>query len=816
MQVRIEKPGFIAVTIGLALLVVGYTAARWLSSDRGLQGTYMTAENEVVHSRVDRVVSFDRDVLLRSVYTNHWDLDRLGFPRDFPLGRISWTGFITVPEPSATEATTGQGLLRRIYAGRAFRGEPIEEQIVHDVSFEARYSRDKPVAGPYSIEWYGQVRISETGTYTFYTRSDDHSWLFVDDELVVKNRFEHAARRREGTVDLSPGLHSIRVRYVDLGGRGVLGVDWAGPGESDRRPIPAEHLVHTIPKAAGYGLAVDSSASFRVEVGGSVLLDGQRGDSPYYFSSPLEPGRHAVVFELSLPELGQNELGKNFRFRPGWIDPDGAVSDLPPKTLSVMEHGSRPGLLLDASFLSLVAGLALTCFLFRSWRKRGREYGLWLWGHRDTAALVAIILIALLLRLYQYDVAPRFLETKDEFKTGWIGWTLLHEGAPSGWTYDPGPNSYKEKWFGTSFPIAKPKLHPPPLFPLLTGIASTAAGVDQMFGVSLSIIRIPAIACSVLVTFLVYLLARRCYGRRIALVSAMLHATIPNVVLSARLAKEENLLAVLAMAAILLALSYENTGKKSRLYFSILAAGLAPLTKEIGVYVGVVVFLLLARNCRWREVFKAVPLYLVLYLLYFVYCWWFAGDALSVVGGIQKSTAAGFGTVARLLGTGRVVGREFGTGWAVWLSLSLMAPAIRRNWAIVGPVVGCLLVMALALGDIHDYGWYRIPLYPFLCIAGAAFLVDMVDRVDLFRAAIFTGLALMTSLQYLTTSGLFASAWGLRWVLFLSLLPFAAHFVFSSSKTRFLAQSGAVLLVAAFVLANVLIVMNFLPIYLGG
>jgi hypothetical protein len=435
MQVRFEKPGFIAVTIGLALLIVGYAAARWLSSDRGLQGTYMTAESEVVHSRVDRVVSFDRDVALRSVYTNHWDLDRLGFPRDFPAGRISWTGFISVPQPSASVATTGQGLLRRIYAGLKFRGEPIEQQIVHDVSFEAQHPWDRPVGGPYSIEWYGQVRISEAGTHTFWTRSDDDSWLFVDDQMIVENRYRHAPRRRKGTVDLSPGLHSLRVRYVDRGKKGVLSVDWASPGESDRRPIPGELLTHTIPETAGYRLAVDSSASFRVEVGGSVLLAGQHRGSPYHFSSPLEPGRHAVVIELSLPKPG-----RKLRFKPGWIGPDGAVSDLPPKALSVAEHGSRLGLLLDAGFLSLAVGLALSLALSHSWRKRGRQYGLWLWGHRGTAALVAIILLALLVRTYQYDVVPTFLETRDEFKTGWIGWTLLHEDAPSGWTLHPGPS----------------------------------------------------------------------------------------------------------------------------------------------------------------------------------------------------------------------------------------------------------------------------------------------------------------------------------------------------------------------------------------
>lgn len=813
MQVRIEKPGFVAVTIGLVLLVVGYAAARGLSSDRGLRGTYMTAGGEVVRSRVDRVVSFDNDVVIRSVYTNHWDLHRLGFPREFPAGRISWTGFLTVPEPAGPRATTGRGLLRRTYAGQEFRGEPIEQRIVHDVSFEARLPRDKPVGGAYSIEWYGQMQIAEGGTHTFWTRSDDHSWLFVDDELVVKNRYRHAPRWREGTVDLSPGPHALRVRYVDRGGRGVLGVAWAGPGESERRPIPGERLLHAIPGAADYRyrLAVDSGASFRVEVDSTLLLTGQEdAGAPYHFSPPLAPGRHPVTFELSLPEPG-----RELHFRPGWIGPDGAVRDLPPNALSLTEHGSRRGLLLDAGFSLLASGVGLSFLVFSRWRRRGRQYALWLWDRRGTVTLLVVVLLGLLLRLYQYDVVPMFLETRDEFKTGWIGWTLLHEDAPSGWTLHPGPHTHVERWFGESFPIATPKLHPPPLFPLLTGIVTSLAGVDQMFGVSLSMIRLPAIACSVLVTFLVYLLAGRCYGRGTGLVAALLHATIPNVVLSARLAKEENLLAVLAMAAILLVLSYEETGRRSRLYLSILAAALAPLTKETGVYIGVVVFLLLARNRRWREILETAPLYVGVYLLYFAYCWWFAGDAMWVVGGIQNATVEGFGTVARLLGTGRIAHREFGAGWTLWLSLALMTRAVRTNWSIAGPVVGYLLVLAISLGDIGDYGWFRIPLYPFLCIAAGAFLVDLVRNPDLFRAGIFTVLALMTSLQYLATAGLFVPAWGLKWLLFLSMLPFAAHLVFASSRTRILAQGGAVTLVAAFVVANVLVVMHFLPIYTG-
>ena len=808
MKLRLDRSGFVALTVVLAVLVIGYAAVRTLSSNTGLRGAYRTAAGELVHQRVDRSVRFDHDVLLRSAFTNHWDTTRLGMPRHFPAYRVTWTGFLTVPEP-AGETTLEPGLWRSIYADAHPDGRPIDVSVAENASFAAYNVDAKPAVGPYSIEWYGLLRIDEGGAYTFWTDSDDGSWLYVDGRLVVDNGGRHGLERQSGTIDLTAGLHPLRVRFNDLGGTGLLDVYWNPPGVVERQPIPNELLSRAAAGTAAHGLAIDSNVPFRIEVDGSELLSGD-GSTLHRFSPAVEPGRHAVTLEISAPESSTA-----VHFRPGWFGAEGQVKPLPRQAFSLDERPSSRRLWADAGALLLTLGSVLLVWLVPACRRWARDYGSWLWRYRGALALIAIVLLAVGLRLYQYDSVPLFRETFDEFKTGWIGWTLLAEGEPSGWSLNPsGPGTYQETWLDLTFLIGKPKLHPPPLFPLMTGVASVLAGVDQMFDVSLPVIRLPAIACSVLVTILVYFLALRFYDRGIALVAALLHATIPNIVLAGRLAKEESLLAVLAVSAVLFVSIYLETGRKAWLYFSVISAGLAPLTKEIGFYIAVVVFLLLARERKWHEMARAIPVFTGCYLVYFAYCWWFAGDALSVVGGLGSAAFDGFGSVIKLFSTGRIVDRAFGSGWMIWLTLALMASTVRKNWSLVGPILSYVLVLGLTLNVLPDYGWYRIPLYPFLCVAGAVFVVDMARRPDLFRAVIFTVLALMTSLRYVGRDA-FDSPWVFRWALFFALAPFALHFVLRRQRSEAWARGFAVLLAALFVLVNVRIVLNFLPAYLG-
>ena len=80
----------------------------------------------------------------------------------------------------------------------------------------------------------GFISVPTSGTYTFSTRSDDGSVLFVDgqDTPVVNNNFAQAATTRTGTVTLTAGIHQLAVGFYQVGGGAGLLVQYTPPGGS--------------------------------------------------------------------------------------------------------------------------------------------------------------------------------------------------------------------------------------------------------------------------------------------------------------------------------------------------------------------------------------------------------------------------------------------------------------------------------------------------------------------------------------------------------------------------------------------------------
>ncbi|HMU08901.1 MAG TPA: alpha-L-fucosidase [Ferruginibacter sp.] len=76
----------------------------------------------------------------------------------------------------------------------------------------------------FAIEFSGYVKITKDGLYTFFTRSDDGSKLFIDDEEVVDNDGDHGTVEKAGNAALKKGYHKIRVLYFDSGGGNELNV----------------------------------------------------------------------------------------------------------------------------------------------------------------------------------------------------------------------------------------------------------------------------------------------------------------------------------------------------------------------------------------------------------------------------------------------------------------------------------------------------------------------------------------------------------------------------------------------------------------
>jgi hypothetical protein len=95
----------------------------------------------------------------------------------------------------------------------------------------------------FALSFEGYIEVPQDGIYTFYTRSDDGSQLFVHDKLVVDNNGSHSAQVRRGNIALQKGLHPIRVAYFEdfLGETLEIGFEGAG---LDLRRVPFATLFH--------------------------------------------------------------------------------------------------------------------------------------------------------------------------------------------------------------------------------------------------------------------------------------------------------------------------------------------------------------------------------------------------------------------------------------------------------------------------------------------------------------------------------------------------------------------------------------------
>ena len=87
----------------------------------------------------------------------------------------------------------------------------------------------------------GFLSVPDDGVYTFYTRSDDGTSLYIGDELVVDNGGHHAAQDRFGFAVLKAGLHPIKLTYYNSAGGAALDVFYRSPG-GEKEQIPASAL----------------------------------------------------------------------------------------------------------------------------------------------------------------------------------------------------------------------------------------------------------------------------------------------------------------------------------------------------------------------------------------------------------------------------------------------------------------------------------------------------------------------------------------------------------------------------------------------
>ena len=113
----------------------------------------------------------------------------------------------------------------------------VEKGIVSEPSLEKARQEDH-----YGFEFSGLIDVPEDGVYTFQTRSDDGSVLYIDQILVVDNDGSHAAIPATGSIALKKGWHSYRLLYIEDYEGQHLSWAWKLPSGEKLEPIPASRL----------------------------------------------------------------------------------------------------------------------------------------------------------------------------------------------------------------------------------------------------------------------------------------------------------------------------------------------------------------------------------------------------------------------------------------------------------------------------------------------------------------------------------------------------------------------------------------------
>jgi len=67
----------------------------------------------------------------------------------------------------------------------------------------------------FAAQWTATVSVAESGNYNFRIGSDDDTWVFLDDQLVLDNGYLHAFNTVETNLRLREGQHSLDIFYAN-------------------------------------------------------------------------------------------------------------------------------------------------------------------------------------------------------------------------------------------------------------------------------------------------------------------------------------------------------------------------------------------------------------------------------------------------------------------------------------------------------------------------------------------------------------------------------------------------------------------------
>jgi len=344
--------------------------------------------------------------------------------------------------------------------------------------------------------------------------------------------------------------------------------------------------------------------------------------------------------------------------------------------------------------------------------------------------IILILLLAFSLRFYKYAQFPVAGETMDEYAWTFLGSSLIQERMPTSWSYFDAYSTYTVfKFQNAEFRMVKPVMDHPPLFSFIPGIFHLLQSLDWQLTPSMTAIRFPMVILGVINVGLFYLLSKKFFSDKWAVISSLIYATAPSFVFASRLVVAENLL-VTWMLLLLIILSAKV--ERKQLIWIFLISLLATLTKASGIIIPIIAIFYSLFTKKYQITKWALLGLIGGGLIFAVYGWIYDFSIFTKVIFSQSSRDVGLSTlVNRFFLHPVTVEKIMLNGWNSLglLSLILLFFQKEQKWQKISLSLVCILgFSALFVGESTFHGWYDYLLYPLMALSLTILWQYLIDQ----------------------------------------------------------------------------------------
>ena len=132
-----------------------------------------------------------------------------------------------------------QGLQGAFYDNPTWKGKPVFTRIDSAINFD--YADGSPDAripkDNFSVRWTGKIIGPATGRIKLALGSDDGSFLYINNRLIIDNGGDHGEQYVFGEFEMEKDkLYDIRIDFFEHGGGASAKLGWQDPSEKDQLP----------------------------------------------------------------------------------------------------------------------------------------------------------------------------------------------------------------------------------------------------------------------------------------------------------------------------------------------------------------------------------------------------------------------------------------------------------------------------------------------------------------------------------------------------------------------------------------------------